>query len=134
MYYRRNLSHRDIEDLLAERGVHVSYGVAHRELSPGTILDTSQYANMTRVREREMRRLKLPRQAQHFVSTDFNNCLIGNGDAHLKNFALRRLHHFFVKPLERSLPSDVLRHAFSSDDDFRFQSLDISDGYEKQLY
>ena len=53
-----------------------SYGVAHRELIPETIHDTSQYANNraelshqpTRVRERGMRRFKSPRQAQHFVS------------------------------------------------------------------
>ena len=45
-----------------------SYGVAHRELIPDTIHDTSQYANNraelshqpTRVRERGMRRLKSP--------------------------------------------------------------------------
>jgi putative transposase len=49
-----------------------SYGVAHRELIPETIHDTSQYANNrvelshqpTRVRERGMRRFKTRRQAQ----------------------------------------------------------------------
>jgi transposase-like protein len=84
LYYRINLSHRDIEDLLAERGITVSreairlwcikfgaiytrrlkrkhggygeprkivtdklrsYAVAHRELIPEAIHDTSQYAN-----------------------------------------------------------------------------------------
>ena len=53
-----------------------SYGVAHRELIPDTIHDTSQYANNraelshqpTRVRERGMRRFKSPRQAQRFLS------------------------------------------------------------------
>jgi len=52
-----------------------SYGVAHRELIPGTIHDTSQYANNraelshqpTRVRERGMRRFKSMRQAQRFL-------------------------------------------------------------------
>ena len=125
LYHRFNLSHRDIEDLLAERGILVSYesirlwcnkfgskyarrlkrrhqgygepffkaakrffrrllnthrgeprkivtdklksyGVAHRELIPDTIHDTSQYANNraelshqpTRVRERGVRRFK----------------------------------------------------------------------------
>ena len=54
-----------------------SYGVAHRELIPETIHDTSQYANNraelshqpTRVRERGMRRFKSTQQAQRFLST-----------------------------------------------------------------
>ncbi len=53
-----------------------SYGVAHRELIPDTIHDTSQYANNraelshqpTRVRERVMRRFKSTHQAQRFLS------------------------------------------------------------------
>ena len=53
-----------------------SYGVAHRELIPDTIHDTSRYANNrvelshqpTRVRERGMRRFKSSRQAQRFLS------------------------------------------------------------------
>ena len=52
-----------------------SYGVAHRELIPEAMHDTSQYANNraelshqpTRVRERGMRRFKLRRQAQRFL-------------------------------------------------------------------
>jgi putative transposase len=52
-----------------------SYGVAHRELIPDTIHDTSQYANNraelshqpTRVRERGMRRFKSITQAQRFL-------------------------------------------------------------------
>jgi putative transposase len=54
-----------------------SYGVAHRELIPDTVHDTSQYANNraelshqpTRVRERGMRRFKSTSQAQRFLST-----------------------------------------------------------------
>ncbi len=53
-----------------------SYGVAHRELIPDVIHDTSQYANNraelshqpTRVRERGMRRFKSAGQAQRFLS------------------------------------------------------------------
>ena len=53
-----------------------SYGVAHRELIPDTIHDTSRYANnraelshqSTRVRERGMRRFKSTQQAQRFLS------------------------------------------------------------------
>ena len=52
-----------------------SYGVAHRELIPEVIHDTSQYSNNraelshqpTRVRERGMRRFKPARQAQRFL-------------------------------------------------------------------
>lgn len=54
-----------------------SYCVAHRELIPDTIHDTSQYANNraelshqpTRVRERVMRRFKSTHQAQRFLNT-----------------------------------------------------------------
>ncbi len=53
-----------------------SYGVAHQELIPDTVHDTSPYANNraelshqpTRVRERGMRRFKSLRQAQRFLS------------------------------------------------------------------
>jgi len=53
-----------------------NYSVAHRELIPDAIHDTSQYANNraelshqpTRVRERGMRRFKSTKQAQRFVS------------------------------------------------------------------
>ncbi len=51
-----------------------SYGVAHRELIPNSIHDTSRYANnrselfhqTTRVRERVMRRFKSVSQGQRF--------------------------------------------------------------------
>ena len=54
-----------------------SYGVAHRELMPDVVHDTTQYANNraelshqpTRVRERGMRRFKSAYQAQSFLST-----------------------------------------------------------------
>jgi len=53
-----------------------NHGVAHRELMPETIHDTTQYANNraklshqpTRVRERGVRRFKSTRQAQRFLS------------------------------------------------------------------
>jgi putative transposase len=53
-----------------------SYPVAHREVIPESIHDTSQYANnraeqsheVTRVRERGMRRFKSTKQAQRFVT------------------------------------------------------------------
>ena len=54
-----------------------SYGVAHRELIPDVIHDTSKHANnraeqsheATRVRERGMRRFKSTGQAQRFLDT-----------------------------------------------------------------
>jgi len=54
-----------------------SYGVAHRELSPDVIHNESQYANslselshqLTRVRERVMRRFKSLDQAQRFLDS-----------------------------------------------------------------
>jgi putative transposase len=53
-----------------------SYGVAHRELMPDVIHNTARYANnraeqsheLTRIRERVMRRFKSPKQAQRFLS------------------------------------------------------------------
>ena len=59
LYYRFCLSYRDVEDLLAERGINVSYETvrrlmtdklrsyapAHRDVMPGTFHDTRQYAN-----------------------------------------------------------------------------------------
>ena len=89
LYYRVNLNHRDIEDLWAERGITVSYGairlwcnkfgpqyagrLKRRQQGFG---DTSRYANnraelshqLTRVRERRMRRFKSTQQAQRFLS------------------------------------------------------------------
>ena len=66
----RNEPRKIVTDMLR------SYGVAHRELVPDSIHDTSQYANnraefshqQTRVRERGMRRFKSMVQAQRFLS------------------------------------------------------------------
>lgn len=66
---RRNEPRKIVTDKLR------SYGVAHRELIPEAIHDTSQYANNraelshqpTRVMERGMRRFKSSRQAQRFL-------------------------------------------------------------------
>ncbi len=82
-----------------------SYGVAHRELIPDTIHDTSQYANNraelshqpTRVRERGMRRFKSVQQAQRFltvhaaVSNLFN---LGRHHVSAKNYRYFRLRAF----------------------------------------
>ena len=68
-----------------------SYNVAHRELMPDVIHETSQYANNraqqshepTRVRERRMRRFKSTRQAQQFVTVHAAVYNLFNSGRHL---------------------------------------------------
>lgn len=68
-----------------------SYGVAHRELIPGSMHDTSQYSNNrseqshqpTRVRERVMRRFKSMNQAQRFLDTHSSVYKLFNLGRHL---------------------------------------------------
>jgi len=82
-----------------------SYGVAHRELIPDTIHDTSQYANNraelshqpTRVRERGMRRFKSMRQAQRFLKVHaavYNLFNLGRHLVSAKNYRFFRLRAF----------------------------------------
>ncbi len=82
-----------------------SYGVAHRELIPETIHDTSQYANNraepshqpTRVRERGMRRFKSMRQAQRFLTVHaavYNLFNLGHHLVSAKNYRFFRLRAF----------------------------------------
>ena len=82
-----------------------SYGVAHRELIPDTIHDTSQYANNRaelshqpiRVRERGMRRFKSIVQAQRFLgvhSAVYNLFNLGRHLISAKNYRLFRLRAF----------------------------------------
>ena len=142
LYYRFNLSYRDIEDLLAKRNILVdvflqakrdgkaakrffkrlveknrgeprkivtdqlrSYGVAHRELVPEAIHDTTQYANNraelshqpTRVRERGMRKFKSAIQAQRFLNVHAAVGNLFNLGRHLvsaKNYRYFRLRAF----------------------------------------
>ncbi len=81
------------------------YGVAHRELIPDTIHDTSQYANNraelshqpTRVRERGMRRFKSMRQAQRFLKVHaavYNLFNLGRHLVSAKNYRFFRLRAF----------------------------------------
>lgn len=74
-----------------------SYRVAHRELMPDVIHDTSQYANNkaelshqpTRVRERGMRRFKSIDQAQRFLSVHavvHNHFNLGRGMVSASNY------------------------------------------------
>ncbi len=82
-----------------------SYGVAHRELIPDTIHDTSQYANNraelshqpTRVRERVMRRFKSMQQAQRFLSVHaaiYNLFNLGRHLVSARNYRYFRLRAF----------------------------------------
>ena len=76
-----------------------SYGVAHRELIPETIHDTSKYANNraelshqpTRVRARGMRKFKSMHQAQRFLSAHaavYNLFNLGRHLVSAKNYRL----------------------------------------------
>lgn len=75
-FFRRLLKSHRVEPRKIVTDKLRSYGVAHRELIPDTIHDTSQYANNraelshqpTRVRERIMRRFKSMQQAQRFLT------------------------------------------------------------------
>jgi len=83
-----------------------SYGVAHRELLPGTIHDTDPYANNraelshqpTRVRERGMRGFSSPEQAQRFLSVHAVVYSLFNLQRHLVSAAFYR--HRRVRALE----------------------------------
>jgi len=123
LYHRFNLSHRDIDDLLAKRFFKRllrvnkgeprkivtdklrSYGVAHRELVPETIHDTSKYANNraellhqpTRARELGMRKFKSMHQAQRFLGAHaavYNLFNLGRHLVSAENYRYLRLRAF----------------------------------------
>ena len=82
-----------------------SYGVAHRDLIPDTIHDTSKYANNraelshqpTRVRERGMRRFKSTHQAQRFLGAHaavYNLFNLGRNLVSAKHYRLLRQRAF----------------------------------------
>lgn len=82
-----------------------SYGVAHRELIPEAIHDTSQYANNkselshqpTRVRERGMRKFKSITQAQRFLNSHaavYNLFNLGRHLVSAENYRYFRLRAF----------------------------------------
>jgi putative transposase len=76
-----------------------SYNVAHRELIPESIHDTSQYANnraelshqATRLRERVMRRFKSVKQAQRFLNVHAAVYNLFNLGRHLVSAEIYRL-------------------------------------------
>jgi putative transposase len=82
-----------------------SYDVAHRELIPEAIHDTTQYANNraelshqpTRVRERGMRCFKSTRQAQRFLGLHaavYNLFNLGRHVVSAKNYRMLRSRAF----------------------------------------
>ena len=82
-----------------------SYGVAHRELIPNTVHDSSQYSNNraelshqpTRVRERGMRKFKSIIQAQRFLGVHaavYNLFNLGRHLISAKNYRLFRSRAF----------------------------------------
>lgn len=94
LYHRFSVSHRDIEDLLAQRG-----------LLPEVIHNTQHYASNraelshqpTRVRERGMRKFKSVEQAQRFLSAHASIDNLFNLGRHLvsaENYRCFRLRAF----------------------------------------
>jgi transposase-like protein len=94
LYHRFSVSHRDIEDLLAQRG-----------LLPEVIHNTQHYASNraelshqpTRVRERGMRKFKSVEQAQRFLSAHASIDNLFNLGRHLvsaENYRYFRLRAF----------------------------------------
>ena len=104
-FFKRLLKAHDDEPRKIVTDKLRSYGVAHRDLIPDTIHDTSQYANnraelshqSTWVRERGMRRFKSPMQAQRFLSihaTVHNLFNLGRNLVSAKHYRLFRQRAF----------------------------------------
>ncbi len=104
-FFKRLLKSHQMESRKIVTDKLRSYGVAHRELIPGTIHDTSQYAisraelshQPTRVRERVMRRFKSIQQAQRFLTVHAAVHNLFNLGRHLvsaKNYRFFRLRAF----------------------------------------
>jgi putative transposase len=104
-FFKRLLnSHRDEPRKIVTDKLR-SYGVAHRDLIPDTIHDTSRYANNpaelshqpTRVRERVMRRFKSMQQAQRFLTVHaavYNLFNLGRHLCSAKNYRFFRSRAF----------------------------------------
>jgi len=104
-FFRRLLKRNQGEPRMIVTDKLRSYGVAHRELIPDTIHDTSQYANNraelshqpTRVRERGMRRFKSVQQAQRFLGVHaavYNLFNLGRHLVSAENYRYFRLRAF----------------------------------------
>ncbi len=104
-FFRRLLKTHRIEPRKIVTDKLRSYGVAHRELIPEAIHDTSQYANNraelshqpTRIRERGMRRFKSMQQAQRFLTVHaavYNLFNLGRHLVSAKKYRFFRLRAF----------------------------------------
>jgi putative transposase len=104
-FFKRLLNAHGVEPRKIVTDKLRSYSVAHRELIPDTIHDTSQYANnraelshrSTRVKERGMRRFNSPMQAQRFLNihaTVYNLFNLGRNLVSAKHYRLFRQRAF----------------------------------------
>ncbi len=104
-FFRRLLRKHQGEPRMIVTDKLRSYGVAHRELIPESIHNTSRYANNraelshqpTRVRERGMRRFKSIEQGQRFLSVNaavYNLFNLGRHLISAKNYRYFRLRAF----------------------------------------
>ena len=104
-YFKRLMKAHQMEPRKIVTDKLRSYGVAHRDLIPDTIHDTSQYANNraelshqpTRPRERVMRRFKSMWQAQRFLAVHaavYNLFNLGRHLVSAKNYRFFRLRAF----------------------------------------
>jgi len=111
-FFRRLLKRHEDEPRKIVMDKLRSYGVAHRELIPEAIHDTSQYANNraershqpTRVRERGMRRFKSRVQAQRFLDAHaavYNMFNLGRHLISARHY--RQLRHSAFAPWERAV-------------------------------
>ena len=105
LYYRFNLSCRDIEDLLAERGMSVTYESIRlwcNKFGPRfsqRLKKKHRGYGDTLVRERGMRRFKSMRQAQRFLGAHAAVHNLFNLGRHLvsaKNYRYLRLQAFSI--------------------------------------
>jgi|TARA_B100000959_G_scaffold108996_1_gene114929 putative transposase len=104
-FFRRLLKKHKGEPRKIVTGKLRSYGVAHRELIPEAMHDTSQYANNraepshepTRVRERGLRKFKSMKQVQRFLGAHavvYNLFNLGRHLVSAENYRYFRLRAF----------------------------------------
>jgi transposase-like protein len=138
LYHRFNLSSRDIEDLMAERGIAVSYESVrlwcikfgrhytrrlrrrHQGYGDTFFVDEvfvriqgKQHSHQpTRVRERGMRRFKSVHQAQRFLSTHaavYNLFNLGRHLISAKHYRIFRARSLPLRKVNLSVPSRLNR-------------------------
>jgi len=101
LYFRFPLSYRDVEDMLAERGIDVSYESIRRWSVKfgGRKNNRAENSHLpVRQRERRMQRFKSPGSAQRFLSTHAAIYNIFNVQRHL--ISRKILHEFRTAAME----------------------------------